>query len=415
MERGKARSTSDYIYHILLLMSLVLIAAAVIAEPSLELIKGLWRIMTHEAGLITDPIVTGGLGAALLNTGLVLLGGVKIARYQKLPFTGATISCLMMVAGFALIGKNILNMLPIVFGTWLFAQFSGENFVRYVYLSLFGTCMSPMVSYVLCSFEGSLRWVAALGVGVIIGFFLPPIAAYTTRIHQGYNLYNAGFSAGFVGMAVASVMRGFGMEFETEGSWSEDSHLFLLVLMLLMFGGMILWGIRKGCRLKNYRKLFRHSGRAIADFVVLDDLPVTLVNMGVCGMIGLACYLLIGVPLNGPLVCCLMSLSGFAAFGKHPKNILPVMAGAVGMAMAMSTSLQSPSVLLACIFCTGLAPIAGQFGPGWGMIAGALHMAIVLNTGALHGGMNLYNNGFTAGLVCVIMIPLIEALNQEVD
>ena len=60
-----------------------------------------------------------------------------------------------------------------------------------------------------------------------------------------------------------------------------------------------------------------------------------------------------------------------------------------------------------------LAPIAGQFGWGWGMLAGAIHASVVLNTGFLHGGLNLYNNGFSAGLVCIVLVPLIESLRKE--
>ena len=40
-------------------------------------------------------------------------------------------------------------------------------------------------------------------------------------------------------------------------------------------------------------------------------------------------------------------------------------------------------------------------------------MTIVQNTSFLHGGMNLYNNGFAAGLVCILMIPIIEAVTPE--
>lgn len=38
---------------------------------------------------------------------------------------------------------------------------------------------------------------------------------------------------------------------------------------------------------------------------------------------------------------------------------------------------------------------------------------VVLCVGALHGGLNLYNNGFSAGLVCIILIPLIEVFQKE--
>ena len=406
----RPRTESDRIFRFFLTAAALLLGAAVLAEPSPELLRGLVRIITHEAGLITDPIVTGGLGAALLNTALVLLCGIALVRGHRLPFTGATIACLLMLTGFSLLGKNILNIQPFLLGTWLYTRFARETFASYVYLSLFGTCLSPMASYVYHNMEGPGAWLAMWTIGTAIGFFLPPIAAYTVRIHQGYNLYNVGFSAGFAGMAAASVLRGFGVTFETEGSWSASAHLPLTGLLLLLFLGLIAWGAGLGCRPGDYRRLLRHSGRMVADFVVLDGLPVTLVNMGLCGLVGLGYYLLTGVPLSGPMACCLLSLCGFAAFGKHLKNILPVMAGAVSMALLMHTSLRDQPVLLGCVFCTGLAPVAGQFGPVWGFIAGCLHMAVVLNTAFLHGGMNLYNNGFAAGLVCVVLIPLIEAL-----
>ncbi len=415
MEKGSTHAASTRTYHILLLTAAALLLAAVAAEPSLELFRGLWRIVTYEAGLITDPVVTGGLGAALLNMGLVLLCGVGLARSQKLPFTGASLACLLMLAGFAMLGKNILNIQPILLGTWLYSRFTQERFAKYVYLSLYGTCLAPMVSYVLYYIDGPLAWAAMVAVGLVIGFFLPPIAAYTSRIHQGYNLYNVGFSAGFVGMAVASVLRGFGVSFETQGSWSSDAHWPLMLLCLLFFAALLIGGIVQGGRWPGYKRLCHHSGRAVADFVVLEGLPVTMVNMGACGLIGLVYYLVLGVPFSGPMVCCLFSLCGFAAFGKHPKNILPVIAGAVLTAFLMHTSLRQQGVLLAAIFCTGLAPIAGQYGPVWGFIAGCLHMAVVLNTSFLHGGMNLYNNGFAAGLVCVIMIPVINALQPDTD
>ena len=157
-----------------------------------------------------------------------------------------------------------------------------------------------------------------------------------------------------------------------------------------------------------------HSGRVVADFFALEGMGVTFVNMALVGAIGLLYLAFLRVPLNGPLVCCLFAMIGFASFGKHPRNVIPVMAGAVIAASFMkNVSLTAPGTLLATLLCTGLAPIAGQFGGLWGMAAGFLHMAIVQNTSYLYGGLNLYNNGFSAGLTCVIMIPLIEALKSD--
>ena len=163
--------------------------------------------------------------------------------------------------------------------------------------------------------------------------------------------------------------------------------------------------------------MLRHSGRAVADFVILDGSAITLVNMAVTGSIGFLYLLLLypmGVRFNGPLVCCVLTMIGFASFGMHPKNVLPVMVGAVLAAVMMpGLSVTAPGVLLATLLCTGLAPIAGQFGWPWGVVAGFIHMAVVQNTSILHGGMNLYNNGFSAGLICVFLVPVIEALKPE--
>ena len=409
------RKTNDRMYAVMLGIAVFLIAFAAAAQPDGSIFSGFWAIQLGECGLITDPIVTGGVGAALLNAGVMLLASTLLLRLLGLPFTGLSFACLFMMAGFALLGKNLVNTLPILAGGWLYARFRREPFSKYVCTTLFGTCLSPMVSYLLNHMEPGVCWAGMAGCGVVIGFLVPAVSTYTPRIHQGYNLYNVGVSAGFVGLGVASVLKGFGVTFATESTWSQPKGPLLDVMMWLLLGGLAALGVLLGCRsVRAYRRLLSHSGRAVTDFVALEGPGPALVNMGLVGMIGLAYLRLAGVGLNGPLICCVFAMTGFAAFGKHPRNVLPVMAGAVLCALVMGDiPLTAPGTLLATLLCTGLAPVAGQFGWYWGMAAGFLHMAIVQHTSFLHGGMNLYNNGFAAGLTCVLMIPLIEALRPE--
>lgn len=411
----KAKKSNELLYHMLLALAALLAIFAIVLQHDVTLLKGFWNIQIGQAGLITDPICTGGIGAALLNAAVMLLLSTLLVRLQKMPFTGLSVACLFMMAGFSLLGKNILNSLPILLGGFLYARYKDEPFSKYTYLTLFGTCLSPMVSYFMLHIDGPVRFLCMALGGGIIGFVLPAISGHTVRLHQGYNLYNVGTSAGFVGLAMASILKGFGMEFNTTSTWSTEYNLPLTLLVLCILIGLMTTGIILGCRnWKDYRHLLSHSGRAVADFFVLEGLAPTFVNMALVGLIGLIYIQLIGVPLNGPLLCCLFAITGFGCFGKHPRNILPVMLGAIVAALAMGNlSLTAPGVLLATLLCTGLAPIAGQFGWFWGMAAGFMHMAIVQNTSYLHGGLNLYNNGFAAGLTCVIMIPLIEALKAE--
>ena len=411
----KAKKTNELLYHMLLCLAALIAVFAVILQHDMSLVTGFWKIQMGHAGLITDPICTGGVGAALMNAALMLFLSTLLVRVQGMPFTGLSVACLFMMAGFSLLGKNIINSLPILLGGFLYSRYKDEPFAKYTYLTLFGTCLSPMVSYIMLHLHTGLRYVFMVIAGTTIGFVLPAVSGHTVRLHQGYNLYNVGTSAGFVGLAAVSILKGFGMEFKTVTTWSTEYDLSLSILVLLIIAGLFSTGVILGCRSwKGYKRILTHSGRAVADFLALEGLGPTFVNMALMGLLGLAYLHIVRVPLNGPLLCCLFAMIGFGSFGKHLRNVIPVMLGGIIAALCMKEiSLTSPGVLLATLLCTGLAPIAGQFGPFWGMAAGGLHMAIVQNTSYLHGGLNLYNNGFAAGLTCVIMIPLIESLNAE--
>lgn len=413
--KNEFERTNDRLFGVLMATAGLLLVFAVIAQPNLSLFTGFWTIQISEAGLITDPMVVGGVGAALLNAALVLSLTTLLIRRMGLPFTGVSFACLYMMGGFALLGKNLINIAPILLGGRLFALYKREKFSNYIYMTLFGTCLSPMVSFLLVYARPGLRVAGMLLCGLLIGFFIPAVAVYTVRIHQGYSLYNVGFAAGFLGLGLASLFKGLGVEFAVNSSWSGEGHVLLCVMVIVLLLGLLTAGILMGCRsVGDYRKILHHSGRAVADFIIMDGPGRTLVNMALVGAIGFAYLMALGIHLNGPLVCCIMSLAGFGAFGKHPRNIVPVMAGAIlASLLLVKVPLAAPGVLLATLLCTALAPISGQFGWYWGVVAGFLHMAIVQNTSILHGGMNLYNNGFAAGLVCVLLVPIIEALKPE--
>ena len=68
--------------------------------------------------------------------------------------------------------------------------------------------------------------------------------------------------------------------------------------------------------------------------------------------------------------------------------------------------------LLSALFGTTLAPVAGFYGFGWGALAGFLHMAVTMNISYLHGGLKLYNNGFSGGFVAAALVPLIEKIRS---
>jgi hypothetical protein len=68
----------------------------------------------------------------------------------------------------------------------------------------------------------------------------------------------------------------------------------------------------------------------------------------------------------------------------------------------------SPGPILAVLFVTTLAPIAGEFGILAGVAAGFIHLVMVESTAAWHGGLDLYNNGFAGGLTATLVIAILH-------
>ena len=60
-----------------------------------------------------------------------------------------------------------------------------------------------------------------------------------------------------------------------------------------------------------------------------------------------------------------------------------------------------------------LAPIAGRFGWHWGIVAGFVHSSAALSVGSVHAELKLYNNGFAAGIVAAVLVPVIIAVTKR--
>lgn len=94
------------------------LTAFLLASPD-ELLRGMVTIVLTRDALVTDYFELAGFGAAFFNAGLVMSMAILLIRLQKIPFTGLTMAVLFINAGFALFGKNPINVLPMLLGTWL--------------------------------------------------------------------------------------------------------------------------------------------------------------------------------------------------------------------------------------------------------------------------------------------------------
>lgn len=405
------------LYPILLGFAALLFIAGLLLDGPAQIIPGLIQIVLTEDALITDYILVAGPGPALINSALVTFLSLLILRCSQVPLNGMTPVVIGLMSGFSLFGKNCINILPILLGTWLYAKFQKEPFGKYASIGLMSTALAPVVSYIALD-NGWGTPLAGLLTGIIIGFFIPPLAAYTYKVQNGMNLYNVGFSCGLIAFICVPLISSMGADPTVHYRWAVGYNAVFapalsIFCLILILSGLFLCGRPAQAAWDNYRRLLRTSGRAPSDYLRMFGPAPVLINTGINGLIGMLFILCAGGDLNGPTIGGILTIMGFSSFGKHARNIIPVMAGVFLGSLVMHWSLGDSAVQLACLFCTTLAPISGCFGWPYGVLAGFLHSSVVLYTGSPVAGMNLYNNGFSGGLVSIVLYPIIIATAQH--
>ena len=383
-------------------------------------VSGFLKLQIAPARLINDFFGVVGIGGTLLNaavTGSMVLGLIMLLKVQ---LSGPTFAAVFTIIGFSLFGKTPLNIIPILFGVFLAAKAAGKKFQEYAIIALFGTALGPIVSFLIVEsgiggFPGILLGLAG---GTVTGFLLPAIAVSMLHLHQGYNLYNMGLSCGFFALFAASLIKTAGHVFQGELVWFSEPVLFLKLLVpaisiVLIAAGILLElkeiaGKSNRSILTNLKEIYRLSGRLPSDFMDIGSTGSALINSGLVGVTGTLYVLVTGGDFNGPVIGGLFTIMGFGAFGTHLKNWAPVLGGIVIAVLVFGKEFSAPGTILAALFGSTLGPIAGQFGAVTGVIAGFIHLAMVLQTGVWQGGINLYNNGFAGGITAALIVAFFQ-------
>lgn len=385
---------------------------AIITTPMDELLHGLKKIIFSGSTLLTDYMEVGGIGATFLNSCITSLLMLSLYKLNKTKPTGSMIMSLWLILGFSMVGKNFLNIWPPIIGVYIYSKIQKEQFTNYILIASLSTSLAPLSIEVfkVLNLNIYLTIIIATMTSIFLGIILPPIAKFCLKIHQGYNLYNVGFANGLISIIFISIFKYFGFNFETNFLWSTTYKKQIIILLCILFSILIILGIKKGEFSKLF-KIFKHSGRTLSDYYLIYN-DICFVNMGLLGFLTLIYVILVNGDLNGAVVALMLCIIGFGAVGKHPLNVVPIAFGVIITALIRNVPLNNPTILLSTLGSTALAPIAGQFGILIGILAGFLHITLITNIGNLSEGLNLYNNGFIAGIVALILLPIIDGFKK---
>lgn len=380
-----------------------------------QTLKGFLHLQVRGARLIND-FTQAGAGSAMFNAALVGLIGLIIVFFSTISLSGPTIAAIFTMVGFGFFGKTPLNALPIIGGVWIAARLAHKTLGSYSLIALFGTALGPVVTFIMFEMGLPLSLSIPLGLfsGLVAGFILPGVARSMLQLHQGYNLYNTGFSCGFIGLFLSGLLIASNKMEPITIIWNtaNESALVLFIPILSLFlilSALIIDGfshIRE--TIQALFKLQNLSGRLPTDLFDAGTAGSALINMALLGLVSSLYVALVKAPFNGPVIGGILTVMGFGGFGKTLKNIWPVVAGVVLATLVFGKQLSDPGPILAALFCTTLAPIAGQFGIVAGIVAGFIHLFMVETTAVWHGGLDLYNNGFAGGLTASLIMAMLQ-------
>lgn len=426
IDRVRKASSHQILRGLLCAFTLAFYVGALLAPDLPEIFSGFWRIISKPAVLTKDYffIEIGSVSGCLLNFALV---GTLFCAMMFLPgvnVTGVTVAAYWLSVGFCSYGVNLLNVLPFQLGVLIYSKVKKMPFGKNLNFAMFSCALGPLVSEVLWRYPNAevhgltvLGVALALLIGIVTGMTMPALCAHAQSFHKGYDLYNAGPAAGFLCFTLFAIMyKALGIAApEIAGTLGEGSPVFVNIFCAACFVLCLIAGyIINGNSFKGYGKLLMDSGHKV-DFAAKYGIGPCVINFGVYGLFILAYYNLVGAKFTGPTFGAIWNMLAFAAAGSTVMNVWPIMLGYVIAAQFGATAINAQAIVVGLCFASGLAPVTGRYGILAGLVGAMMHYCLVTSVPAIHGGFTVYNGGFTAGLVCFVLIPVLEAYFKTKD
>ena len=389
-----------------------------------EIFTGLGRICTLPAQLTKDyfkPEI-GSMSGTMLNFFLVSAVCCALMFLPGAVVNGGTVLAFFLTIGFCSYGISILNIIPLMLGVAVYALIKRQPFGKFLNFYMFATAVAPIITQVLFYYPVMgdtphltlLGVVLALLIGVIVGCTMPALCAHSQAFHKGYDLYNAGPAAGFLCFLIYAVLyKIMGVEAPPiAATLGDGNRMFVNTFCIILFGLCVVFGLILSGGLGNYGKLLTDSGYK-SDFTAKYGGGACVLNIGVYGLFIMLYYNLIGATFTGTTMGVVFCMLCCCCNGATPLNVFPIMIGYVIMGLLnragiTAFAVNAQAIVVGLCFASGLAPISGEYGIVAGIVGGILHYCLVTSVPAIHGGFNLYNGGFTAGIVCFIYVPILE-------
>ena len=436
MNKIKNLSEGSFLKLVFAFLTACFLIAALCMNDRAQMFTGLWQIISQPSKLSTNYFAVGGYAATFLNMGLVCaISLLLFVIFKGTPNNASTLAFILTV-GFGSWGINILNIWPTIFGVMVYCLVKKEKFGANLNAMLFSTGIAPLLTDLMIRYPNAdavgfnLPGIGlSLLVGLVIGFFLPAGLANSPKVHKGFDLYSAALPIGMTAFLLNGVLyKTLGVALPAGADAAQlqvASRLTVNVFCITVFGICVVAAFLLGCRPKDYWRLLTDPA-LVTNFSSTYGNAVFLMNLGVYGLFILGYYNLIGASFNGVTFGIIFCMLACCNSGSHPGNVWPIMLGyfvastvcgwlspLVGGNFTLAVNAQA--ICVGLCYANGLSPIADKYGWRYGFLAAVLHYLLVTSVPTLHGGYCLYNGGFTAALICIILVPELERFCKTKD
>ena len=403
----------------------------IVASPFMpdvgDMSDGLLRIMNSPTKAATNFFSVGGYSATFMNMGLVGLICTALYCVPGRQANNAATLVTLLTVGFGSWGIHILNIWPTILGVALHCVVKGEKLGSRTNAMLFTTGLAPFMSELMVRYPNPdavgihpSGVALALIVGIFVGYFLPAGLDNSPKIHKGFALYSAALPIGMTAFLLNGFLyKAMGVPVpEAVSDLSVADPVICNTFCIVLFSIFIIVALFMGCTPKHYIQSIR-SPQHVVHFGAAFGNAAMLMNAGVFGLFILGYFNLVGAEFNGIVFGSVFCMLSTCNSGSHPLNAIPIILG-YGFAEfffqtmnpfsggSFDMYLNSQALVVGICYANGLSPIAHEYGWRYGILVAAMHFCMVTTTPQLHGGMCLYNGGFTAALVCLLILPGME-------
>lgn len=426
MKRLVQSSKHDFIRILFGFITLAMFVAALCMPDRKDMFTGFQALLTNTCKVPTNVFSVGGYAGSFFGGALVCMVCTLLYCLPGASAGAPSVLGFLLTMGFTFWGVTVLNMSFGILGVLLYCLVKKQAPGKQANAMLFSTALSPLYADLLLRYPSAelqgFSWAGlayAVAVGVVVGFLIPATLAHSPKAHKGYSLYSAALTVGMISFFLRGMLftvPGVAIPAGNAAETMQEASLSICnIFCIAIFALCVIVSFLMGTKPKDYWQLMKHSGHGV-DYADAFGNGTFLMNVGVYGLFIMAYYNLIGTNFNAVALGCVFCMLAGCCSGSHPRNVWPCMLGyaiaAYGMKLLLGPDfafvLNNQTIVIGLCFCSALSPIAGTYGWFWGAIAAILHYFLVRCVPDLHGSFLLYNGGFTACLVCIVFIPVLE-------